>query len=502
MRDILFRISVVVFTFGFIAISIGFWNWTTNVSGENRVLLFTLNQTPRALSDKEKNTPASVRESEISINSDSFSAQNLEMIELPLFDNKTYQVIQSKSEGLEMRGEENFTWRGKLIDKEFSGDVVLTFNKGFLNGLIYSPDAVYEIVAKGNQQFLVELDQSLFPECAGEIEPTIETKNVKTRELGSGTDSGDRIDVLVVYTEEVKTAVGGDIQAQTLAQNAIDATNTAYLNSKIRQRLRLVHSEQTALTEADSLSNLRSDAATQSLRNTHNADMVAMLVNSLSGCGIGYLMNNVGTAFESFAYSITLRTCAVGNLTFAHELGHNMGSTHNPKNASNNPAYLYSYGHYIDGSYRTVMSYSNQCGSGCTRVPQFSNPAIIYNNAPTGLLDTRNNTRSLENTADVVGSFRYSGSSLTLNNYNENAFIPRNISKTIDWSSNNLAGNVKIEISRDESSTWETLIADTPNDGSQTINVGGRPTRRARIRISSANDSNISDSSVKNISIK
>ncbi len=482
-------------------LSIFFLKQPQNVKAQNSQLLFSIIETPKALANEQKNSPASVRESEIQIESQNFAALSSNKLSIPLFDGKIYEAEQNGLEGLEVRGVQDYTWRGKLTDGDFRGDVVLTFKNGMLNGLIYSPKAVYEIVSVKDKKILIELDQSLFPECAGEIKPTTDGENLPDENLGAVPDSGDRIDVLVVYTEAVKNAVGGDAQAQSLAQGSIDSTNTAYFNSKIRQRLRLVHSQQTALTEANSLSDLRSDAATAALRDTHKADMVAMLVNSLSGCGIAYVMTNVGTGFASSAYSITLRTCAVGNLTFAHELGHNMGSTHNPENGGS-AAYPFSYGHWINGNYRTVMSYSNPCTSGCSRVPQFSNPAVIFNGVPTGVADQRDNFRSLENTADTVANFRYSGSSLMLSNFSDNGFIPRNISKPLNWSTENVSGDVKIELSRDEGLSWETLNANTANDGSQIINVGGRSTKRARIRISSLNDSNVRDSSIRNIFIK
>ena len=347
----------------------------------------------------------------------------------------------------------------------------------------------------------MELDQSQFPDCDGAVKPpTKEVSADQVRSVGASSDAGDTIDVLVVYTEAVKNAVGGDSQAQNLAQSAIDITNTAYLNSKITQRLRLVHSEESALTEANTLSQLRSDATTQQVRNNHNADMVAMLVNTLSGCGIGYVMTNVSTGFASAAYSITRRSCAVGNLTFAHELGHNMGSTHDPANGGS-AAYNFSYGHYVNGSYRSVMSYSNQCTSGCSRVPQFSSPSIVFRDVPTGILGERNNARSLRNTADTVANFRYSGSSITLGNFSESGTLPHGISRTLNWSSNNLSGNVRIEFSRDAGTTWTTLVDNTANDGSEVIRVTGPPTRQARIRVKSINDVFVSDTSVNTLSL-
>ncbi|MDQ3374937.1 MAG: hypothetical protein M3521_13760, partial [Acidobacteriota bacterium] len=103
---------------------------------------------------------------------------------------------------------------------------------------------------------------------------------------------------------------------------------------------------------------------------------------------------------------------------------------------------------------------------------------------------------------DTVASFRYSGSNLTLNNFNNGEQIPRNLSRTITWSSENLTGNVRIEISRDGGTTYTTLIANTPNDGAETINVYGRTTRQARLRIVSIDNPHVSDSSVNNIVIR
>ncbi|MEZ5428068.1 MAG: M12 family metallo-peptidase [Pyrinomonadaceae bacterium] len=485
------------------AVAIGLF-FSPETSAQKRDALFSLKETPAARPGGEKYSVASVRESEIVFDGGSLRAENSEILSFPLFDGKIHRAVRNPSEGLEVRGSGDFTWRGKLSDNSLAADVTLTFKKGRVWGLIYSPDGVYEIVAKGDKQILVELDQSLFPECAGDVKGKTE-KREAAENLGAGSDSGDRIDVLVVYTPATKNILGGDAQAQTLAQQSIDITNTTYLNSKIRQRVRLVHAEEYQYTETSSastdLSALRNNAGIQNLRNTHNADLVAMIGEIQGACGIGYLMGAVSTSSQGNAYTFTGRTCAVGNLSFPHELGHNMGSTHNPENGSS-ASYPYGYGHWIDGNYRTVMSYSNPCTQGCTRRPYFSNPAIVFNGAPTGINNQRDNARSINNTADTIANYRYSGKSLTLNNFNGAEALPRIISRSVNWSSDNLGGNVKIEISRDESTGWETLIASTPNDGSETINVYGRPTRRARLRITSLSDPAVSDSSVANISIR
>lgn len=461
--------------------------------------LFTIKTQPKAAVGAERSSTAAVRESVIEMNLDAAQLSKKDEFDVAVFDSKTYKAVGSA----EVRAIDDITWRGKIVADKFSGDIFFTVRKGYVAGMIYTPEAVYEIVAKGDRQYLVQLDQSLFPECYGDLKG--EENSVRDNIApDGGVDSGDVIDVLVVYSTAVKNHVGGDAQAQALAQAAIDSANTAYLNSKIRQRLRLVHSEEFAYTETSSastdLGNLRANSGIATLRNTYNADLVSMISESVGVCGIGYLLNTTAGS-PSNGFTVTVRSCAVGNLSFAHELGHNMGSQHNPENGSG-PIFSYSYGHYVNGAFRTVMSYSDPCTSGCTRVAHFSNPMINYIGYPTGIDNQRDNVRSIEQTADIVTRYRYSGKSITLNSLNNRETIPRNISRTINWSSDGVSGDVRIELSRNESSNWETLINSTPNDGSAVINIYGRPTRRARLRVVSVDDAYVRDSSIKNFVIK
>lgn len=461
--------------------------------------LFTLLETPSARSVGERSSVASVRESEVRI--DTNVLRNGVNIHLDLFDGSSYVAQRLAAEGFESRSLVDLTWRGKIAVGSFMGDVVITQRAGVFAGLIYTPDAVFEIVPRGDKHFLVELDQSLFPPCAGNVEGGSAGDG---RPTGNATDSGDRIDVLVLYTAAVRTSAGGDSQAQTIAQQAIDATNTAYINSKIRQRVRLVGAEFTEMAETGTfnteLSNLRANAPANLRRDALKADLVAMLTNSTAACGIGYLMGSPGGNSNN-GYTVTARTCAVGNLSFAHELGHNMGSHHNPENGGT-ATYPYSYGHYVNGGFRTVMSYVDPCTSGCPRAPYFSNPAVFYQNTPTGVEDARDNARSINNTADWIANYRYSGQSITLGNYNGNEIVPRNLHLSMIWTSNNVPGELKIELSYDGGTTWRTLFNPTPNDNQEYFSFGPRVTKRARVRITSLENPHVSDTSTANISIR
>lgn len=454
---------------------------------------------PQAKSLESRSSVASVRESEVEF--DKNVLKNAQKLDISLFDGNKYEAKRLSSEGLEVRSPDDLTWRGKITQAEFKGDVVITQKGGYFAGIIYTANAVYEIVPKGEKHFLVELEQSLFPPCAGGVKGE-EGEPIKN--LGAVADSGDRIDVLVLYTAAVRTAAGGDSQIQVVAQQAIDSTNTSYINSRIRQRVRLVGAEFTALVETANfnteLSNLRNDSAANIRRDALKADLVDMFTTSTAACGIGYLMGAAGGNANN-GYTVTARTCAVGNLSFAHELGHNMASHHNPENGGT-PTFPYGFGHYVNGSYRTVMSYSDPCTSGCTRVPYFSNPSVVFNGQPTGIDNARDNARSINNTADWIANYRYSGSSIMLGNFTDLTIVPRFVHQSLIWTSNNVNGDVKIEISRDGGTTWQTLLNPTPNDNQEYFSLGNRVTRQAKIRISSLSNPAVSDSSVVNISIR
>ena len=494
MKNLLLAAMIVVIASGVFVLSS-----SHSIHAQRSRSLFRLTEVPQARRAGERSSVASLRESRIEFQDLTLEANRSAKQRFPLFDGSIHQAARTS---FEERGPSDFTWRGKIEGTD--NDVILTFKNGRVAGLIYGPQAVYEIVPAGDAHILVELDQARFPECGGEVMETKPQANIQPLAPQAPADSGDRIDVLVLYTAAVKASLGGESQAQTFAQAAIDSANTTYLNSKVRQRLRLVHAQESTFVETGSLSSelsgFRQTAETQNLRNQYNADLVALISNSTDNCGIGQLGNSAGNS--NWAFTATSRTCAVGNLSFAHELGHNMGSHHNPESGSG-AAFSYGYGHYVDGVFRTVMSYVDPCPSGCTRRPYFSNPSVLFGAYPTGLENARDNARSLNNMSDLIANYRYSGSSLTMNDHNGGEFIPRLISRNITWTSDGLAGgNVKIELSRNESVSWETLLASTPNDGAAIVNVTGRPTKNARIRITSIESPTVSDSSVRNIAIR
>ena len=246
-------------------------------------------------------------------------------------------------------------------------------------------------------------------------------------------DSRDRIDVLVVYSANARR-VAGNIDAR-IALLVVD-THRAYTNSGITTRLRVVHSYETpstVLADVNS-SNKRQDLDRLRIRGDgffdevfakreqYAADVVMLLYGNqpnYCGGGIAYLLNHrPGSAELAFGAS------GIGALvvcrqhdgdTFAHEIGHIQGASHNPEEpgALDNPPYPYGHGFCNAArNWRTVMAYNT--GSRCKpRLLYFSSPTVQYQGMATGDATRRNVARVINETAIHVANFRQSSSQPT-----------------------------------------------------------------------------------------
>ncbi|MGA1235886.1 MAG: M12 family metallo-peptidase [Limisphaerales bacterium] len=129
---------------------------------------------------------------------------------------------------------------------------------------------------------------------------------------------------------------------------AIAEANQTYADSGIHAEVNLVQAMQVPFTEttdmASDLYRLRGDASIRSLREQYHADMVCLL-NETTGpyAGIAFLLKGSGTD----AYSIVQAKYAVGYFTFVHELGHNLGRSHDCDNAWAGGAFSYSHGNRL-----------------------------------------------------------------------------------------------------------------------------------------------------------
>ena len=94
------------------------------------------------------------------------------------------------------------------------------------------------------------------------------------------------------------------------------------------------------------------------------------------------------------------------------------------------------------------------------------------------------------NTADMTLTISAAAGPFNITSQNSTTFATGNGSLTVTWNVANTTAapiscaNVKIDWSNDGGSTWTTLIASTPNDGSEVVTVPNSSTTQGRVRVS------------------
>jgi hypothetical protein len=141
-------------------------------------------------------------------------------------------------------------------------------------------------------------------------------------------------------------------------------------------------------------------AKVRKLRNEKRADVVALIVDDPSGCG---LSTRVGADADE-AYIVVHQSCAALTYTIAHEIGHIIGARHDVALDNNLAPYPYGHGYVNGKKWRDIMSYKASC-DGCPRVPIWSNPTLKYKGDPAGTLEA-DNARVLLEHAERVSKFR------------------------------------------------------------------------------------------------
>lgn len=339
-----------------------------------------------------------------------------------LFDD---QIFHIELDRVERNAVDALVWTG-FVEGEPESSVSISVKDDVMVATISVRGERYILEPRaGGLHEIRQVDDRRFPPEMEPIRPQMDF--VSSAADVSAADAGDVIDILVVYTAALRTSLGSTEAAQLAATNAINATNTAYQNSGVTPRVRLVGTTEVVYDEASAadmnvtLTALRNPSDGQmdsvhALRDSLGADEVALLLlNGNGGCGIAYVMQTTPSAgFASYAFSVTRNNCAVGNLSFPHELGHNFGLEHDRfVSPSGNPAYPFGFG-FVDSNsqFRDIMAYSNACTSSCPRIQYFSNPAITYNGRPLGISyesspsTSADNVRALNSAAAIIANWR------------------------------------------------------------------------------------------------
>lgn len=227
------------------------------------------------------------------------------------------------------------------------------------------------------------------------------------------------IDVLILYTPGLASALGSRLFPRL--EQAISDANNAYRDSAVNIHLRAIHIRQVEYTDysnnADALRALTYEtqsafAGINQLRDDAKADLV-VLIRSFQypiqeSCGVAWLLGMGEQAHlihkqADYAYSVVSVGISNGyscsDLAFVHELGHNMGLTHDKTNAAQKGAFPYSYGYQVPGVFGTIMAYSTN------RIARFSSPLQLCMDQPCGM-DDADNVQALNEIRSTIADFR------------------------------------------------------------------------------------------------
>jgi hypothetical protein len=346
---------------------------------------------------------------------------------VPLGPDEADLVVMRRFSGAP--GSAAVTLVGEFADRDLS-EVSLTITAdSVLAGTIQLADTVLEVERTAPGRPLVvtrrQVQGALPPEGAPRRPPAAPPASAPPGPAGPPRPSGDRapgtsadasdvsgpapagtvpcppatVRVLVVFTQG-GAAGRNAARLQARAAAGVASINQALSASQIPHQVELAgvrvlgpgalpatDSLNTELTMAQQMPQLRA------WRRETQADLVSVWADTTGvvprrRCGLGYVITDVG-AHAEYGVSVVPDNCALGELSFAHEVGHNLGMEHDRANTTSPGIDPFSYGfqHFAPApapSFRDVMAYPCSQG-GCGRQRLYSSPRSTFMGVPTGV---------------------------------------------------------------------------------------------------------------------
>lgn len=329
------------------------------------------------------------------------------------------KIVKTRQEQI---GKKGLVWHGKVHKDDMS---IVTFSlvgEVIVGDIVTSRGKMYRIDQITHKvQLISKLSPAKFAKETRKRYPT-KAKPATIAQM-CPKDSGDRIDLMVLYTEAACKAANNAMPCSTLddyavieakINEAVGEANESYFRSSVNQRLSLVHMDSVGFYEEASyleghldkdLERLILEGEVEEyelntsdslldhvidLRSRHNADVVVLLTKptkdylncscpddrTCPSCGVSPPNVKLESFSKSQGFAVVPLDCATGNFSFTHELGHIMGANHDKEATSDDLAFPYSHGYFkanptgaLVTPWRTIMAYNNDL---CTE----SNPTI------------------------------------------------------------------------------------------------------------------------------
>ncbi|NQV05114.1 hypothetical protein HQ535_01070, partial [bacterium] len=326
-----------------------------------------------------------------------------------------------------------FTWQGKPVDG--TGDVLVVVRNGEMTAHVSVPGGAYEIrPLQDGRHSIVQFDPTGdIPDDHVQLPSDLPAPAPDRG--GSRAPGGQTVvDIMVLWTPAAEAKLGGADNIRAEVDLMVLQANAAYENSDIDVRLRLAASRRVGYTEAPAPADQTSSSAlgdlmnltcvdgwpwndcprntlldgVHEIRDDKGADLVALIVERDDFGGLAW---SPGSPHEALAFSVIDVDFATSNVTFAHEVSHNLSAGHDRGASQAGPGDYANYaaGHVEDGVYRTVMAYWSACPNDCPRALYYSSPDISVEVAGTVFTtgsDRENNSRAINEFGPEVALYR------------------------------------------------------------------------------------------------
>jgi len=340
-------------------------------------------------------------------------------ITVNLPDKEEVEIFFGKD--INYKTDDEFTYFGDFdpCGDERMGYLHLIAQDGNIFGQINIEEEIYELHDfGGNKNVLFKIDPYIYTEeeCASNHEFGGERNRHNKDQNINFRGGGCEVRVLVLFTAAAD-AVGNPQNSATLF---IQQTNQIINNSEATLHFTLAGVEELiGFTETnpalmgnyaairDTRNRLQMNANANTLRNTHQADLVVLLTDGNWGgiFGISFL-DEWGN--PDFGYAISEIDAAGGRFTFTHELAHDFGCKHDNDDRGAPDFVFDARGDdfwapwYWPTRRRTVM---RRLGDG-SRIMHFSNPDVKFKGKKTGEEDERENEDQLTAMGCTVSEYR------------------------------------------------------------------------------------------------